>query len=268
MNHPRSPRAALVVWLVGAGAALAALLALGADRPGTPPLTRPSQWASWAADREVLDVVASCARVLAIAALGHLLVVTLAQLGVSLRGERSGRRGRWLGRVAPRFIGALTAAAVASASPAGADEAASSAGADRSLPAAATSGSAIQPGMGATMHLVVPGEETSLPWADDLEPASEADPSRSPEVGGEPQGDPASAPAAAGEWVVRPGDHLWGIAEEVLAEREGGEPSEATVRALWVRLIEANRDRLVDPEDPDLILPGQRLVLPPAPPRG
>ena len=32
--------------------------------------------------------------------------------------------------------------------------------------------------------------------------------------------------------------------------------------AYWRRLIEANRGRLVDPDDPDLVLPGQRFVLP------
>jgi nucleoid-associated protein YgaU len=31
----------------------------------------------------------------------------------------------------------------------------------------------------------------------------------------------------------------------------------------WRRLIDANRDRLVDPGNPDLLLPGQELVLPP-----
>jgi nucleoid-associated protein YgaU len=31
----------------------------------------------------------------------------------------------------------------------------------------------------------------------------------------------------------------------------------------WAQLVDANRDRLVDPDDPDLLLPGQVLVLPP-----
>jgi hypothetical protein len=31
----------------------------------------------------------------------------------------------------------------------------------------------------------------------------------------------------------------------------------------WRRLIDTNRDRLVDPGNPDLLVPGQELVLPP-----
>lgn len=61
--------------------------------------------------------------------------------------------------------------------------------------------------------------------------------------------------------TVRPGDHLWSIAEQHLAAR-GTPPAEDRVAAYWRRLIEANRDQLVDPTNPDLILPGQQFVLP------
>ena len=74
-----------------------------------------------------------------------------------------------------------------------------------------------------------------------------------------------AAPAAAApeEWVVELGDSLWTIAEETMADaRAGAAPSEADVTAYWRRLVEANRDRLAAPANPDLLLPGQRLVLP------
>ena len=257
MNRPRRQVVVLMAWLVGVTAALAVLLAVGADRPGTPPLTRPSDWRSWAAGRETPDLVAAGARLIAIAGLGYLLLITTAQLALGLRGRRQDRPSRCLGRGAPRFVCALAAAAVASGSAAGASESASGTASppDPSSHTAGAGGVVIQPGMGATMQLVAPDEETSLPWADDLAPA--------------PAGDTTPAPAAAapqarvaGEWVVRPGDHLWGIAEEVLTEHHGQDPTEAAIRDLWVGLIEVNRDRLVDLEDPDLILPGQRLVLP------
>ena len=34
------------------------------------------------------------------------------------------------------------------------------------------------------------------------------------------------------------------------------------VIAYWRRLVEANRGRLLDPGNPDLLVPGQELVLP------
>lgn len=63
-------------------------------------------------------------------------------------------------------------------------------------------------------------------------------------------------------WTVRSGDHLWRVAEHVLAVQLGRAPSDAQVVPYWQRLIEANRSRLPDPDNPDLVLPGLELVLP------
>ena len=71
--------------------------------------------------------------------------------------------------------------------------------------------------------------------------------------------------SAADTWVVGAGDHFWSIAAEVVAEASSTVPSDAHVDAYWRTLIAANRDRLVAPGNPDLILPGQTLVLPPVP---
>jgi hypothetical protein len=60
----------------------------------------------------------------------------------------------------------------------------------------------------------------------------------------------------AHEVVVRPGDSLWHLAEQALPV--GADAAE--VDAAWRRLHARNRE-VVGP-DPDLILPGQRLVLP------
>ena len=268
MNHPRRQVVGVVAWLTGLTTALATVLTVGAERPGSPPLTRPSSWRSWAAEREPLDVVAAGARVVAVVALAYLLIVTLADLAAGVLGARDRRRGRWLARITPRFVGALSAAAIAATSPAGADEAADAA---RVSPAHFDGSSqGIRAGLGATMQLVTPGEETSLPWAEDVRPsppddtssAAPAEQRHDPDQLPPPSRSGPEASAHPGEWVVRPGDHLWGIAEEVLAEREGAAPTDAEVHRLWVRLVDANRDRLVDPQDPDLILPGQRLVLP------
>ncbi len=81
-----------------------------------------------------------------------------------------------------------------------------------------------------------------------------------------PRPEPAQHPRTEAEtgtsWTVRSGDHLWHIAEATLVVRGGAAPDEATTAIYWRRLIAANRDRLVDPSNPDLILPGQVFVLP------
>jgi nucleoid-associated protein YgaU len=66
------------------------------------------------------------------------------------------------------------------------------------------------------------------------------------------------APEELRNHTVLPGEHFWGIAEQVVAERG----LTVSVADYWRLLIEANRSRLVDPDDPDLIHPGQVLVLP------
>ncbi len=71
------------------------------------------------------------------------------------------------------------------------------------------------------------------------------------------------APDIDATWRVEPGDHLWSIAARVVTDHLGGAPDERRIAAYWLDLIAANRDRLVDPDNPDLILPGQRLSLPP-----
>ena len=68
-----------------------------------------------------------------------------------------------------------------------------------------------------------------------------------------------TAPSTTDRWLVEPGDNLWAIAETVIAERSAT-PNRGSVAAYWSALLTANADRLVDP---DLIMPGQILYLPP-----
>lgn len=75
---------------------------------------------------------------------------------------------------------------------------------------------------------------------------------------------PPAAPAVdPARWVVEPGDSFWAIAEEVVATSGRPGAGERAVGRYWRQLIEANRARLVDPANPDLLLPGQQLVVPP-----
>jgi len=67
-------------------------------------------------------------------------------------------------------------------------------------------------------------------------------------------------------WTVEPGDHLWSIATETLQDSwSRSELTDAEIVGYWREVIEANRERLVEPDNPDLILPGQELLLPEAP---
>ena len=91
-----------------------------------------------------------------------------------------------------------------------------------------------------------------------------------------PEGAPPSAPRAppapatadaahttppGSSWTVEAGDSFWSIAAETVAPA-GGQPNDRQVRAYWRRLVEANRSRLIDAGNPDLLVPGQQLVLP------
>lgn len=65
--------------------------------------------------------------------------------------------------------------------------------------------------------------------------------------------------------VVAPGDSFWTIAEAEVSAADAPSPSAEVVAPYWRRLIEANQASLVEPGNPDLIHPGQRLTLPPDP---
>jgi len=80
--------------------------------------------------------------------------------------------------------------------------------------------------------------------------------------------DEASAAVANGVdatdlWLVESGDHFWSIAEETLADHLGRDDlKDDEVALYWRQLIAANEDRLVEPGNPDLLLPGQQIVVP------
>jgi nucleoid-associated protein YgaU len=94
--------------------------------------------------------------------------------------------------------------------------------------------------------LIYPGEETVLP------PVAAA------------SSEPAPVTRAQASHVVVEGENLWTIAQDHLAKARSGadEPTLREVTAYWQRVVEANRARLLS-GDPDLIYPGERIVLPP-----
>ena len=64
--------------------------------------------------------------------------------------------------------------------------------------------------------------------------------------------------------TVHPGDHLWGITRAVLGERLGRIPTAAEIVPVWRAVIAANTARLRS-DDPNLVFPGEQVVVPPSP---
>lgn len=71
-----------------------------------------------------------------------------------------------------------------------------------------------------------------------------------------------TTPSLPGTWTVKPGESFWSIAEQ-LARASSSAGSATTVGAIWSLLLEANRSNLVVPDLPDLLYPGQELIVPP-----
>ena len=81
----------------------------------------------------------------------------------------------------------------------------------------------------------------------------------------EPEPEPVAASTAPVDhdvWIVEPGDSFWTIARSAVTERADGDVDDRSIQEYWTKLIEANRDRLVDPTDADLLFTDQELVLP------
>lgn len=108
----------------------------------------------------------------------------------------------------------------------------------------------------------VPTGGGSTPAAGSPSSGDAARPARAQPSGAEPPRPPAPA-GSAGLVTVQPGQSLWSIASSVVAGRAGPAPTAAQIAPYWVRLMAANTARLPRPGDPNLIYPGQGLVLPP-----
>lgn len=61
--------------------------------------------------------------------------------------------------------------------------------------------------------------------------------------------------------LVEKGDHLWSISADHLEEQLARSPSAAEITPFWRQVIEMNQSQLRS-GDPDLIYPGETVVLP------
>lgn len=245
MSAPERRQAAVAAARLLAGAAaVGALLALTDDGLPNVPWRSPGTVAAWADHHgPSLAGMAVVHDAVAVGAGFAALLGGLHLVAALLPGRHGARAAAVTGRLTPTLLraGLGLAAATATTVP-GAAAAAETTDPEDSTEPSDAAPEVTPPVDTATMtHL---GTVAATPIAP---PRPEA-----PLVGSSPD-----------RWVVAPGDHLWSIAEETLADHLGRPPTDAEVVPYWRLVIEANRDRLVHRDDPDLILPGQELVLPP-----
>lgn len=257
----------IVLWVSACAGALALLWAVEETRFAPPP-PNPAGWSRWASGRDVLDATAGVSRVLATVALGYLLFASVAHL-LALAWGPAGLR-RITARLSPAPVAALAATAVLGGSPLAAA---------MGSPGPHTGGDDDPGGIPAPVMRVIdddaPGTATTTPtttptttstttsttMATDT-PVTEAgrEAATSPPPPQAPGGSTSGVQAL--DYTVTPGDNLWSIAHRRVRIGLGREPTEAEIRGYWLALIELNVPRMVEPGNPDLLLPGQELRLP------
>lgn len=241
-------------WIVALVATILLLNRLGSGQLSTPPLLDRSELQLWLDDRDAVVAAFALVRLVGLALAWYLLVVTV--LGLAARLSR---------------IPALVRLADLATLPAVRKLLGAVAGIGITASAASLMAANLLPdqgggpgGSGAMADTTVVLQR--LPESDDVIlrrlPEGE-DGTATLRVD---DGTTEQAPAPPTEWTAAPGDHLWHVAETTLADAWGRAPTDDEVAPFWQYLVEVNRDRLVDPDNPDLIHPGQTFRLLPAPP--
>lgn len=258
-------RTGTVVPLVGLTAAVVGLHLLGRGELAAPPIGSLAHLEQWLATRSPVGATLAVVRLGALAVGYHLLVA----LALATAARRRGRTA--LARLAARttlpafrhLVGAVAGVGLTAATAAPAGPALAAAVAQQRLPAepapASTSTATLARLPGGAVALDHLGSEATGPTgrATLVHVA--------PAPAGATAADPvAPEPAPAGRvHVVRPGDHLWALAEAELASVAGGTPAADAVDDYWMRVVRANPQVV----DPDLLFPGDEVVLPPIPGR-
>ncbi len=67
-------------------------------------------------------------------------------------------------------------------------------------------------------------------------------------------------------WTIERGDHLWHVADAVLERAWARAPTPSEIDSYWRVLVAANRHSLADPNNADLVFPGQVMTVPAPPP--
>lgn len=248
MSAPTDRRRALVqvaAMVIGLVAAIGLLTWMGRGPLGVPSVLEPEAWRRWAAGKDAAVLVFAALRLITLVLAWYLLGATL--VGAAARLLHSTR----LMTVADVVTVPAVRRLLQSALGVGLATAALTAG----------SGSAPPPAPAVSVAAA------TLPDSDPVEMR----PLTTERIRMRPAATPAPPPVVQAEptperqWTVEPGQHFWSIAEQVLADEWQRQPSEEETTVYWERLVRANRDRLIDPGNPDLIVPGQQFRLPPTP---
>jgi hypothetical protein len=285
----------LIAWLGGLIVGTALFHALGSGPLAAPPLD-PAGWSAWLAERDALIAAVAVLRLVVLALSWYLVGATT--IGIAARLARAARLVRVADTLTVPFVRRLLQATlglslatsmVVSAMPSGSLQvpveessvslSAMPPGSSDALPSRVAASEAELRAVtadqeeGVTLERLPPsGRPLPLELVERArERARAADGAVSAEAEGEAESVPDLARDADGsidrgvdEYVVTPGDSLWSIAEATLVADER-EPDDEAVATYWRAVVEANRDALTDPENPDLIFPGQVVRLPELP---
>jgi nucleoid-associated protein YgaU len=259
----------LGAWCFYLGASLWALEFAGRGDLASPPFTDPGALLAWPEAVGLGPAVGACARLIALVCAWYLLAITL--LGALVRVSGFSRAVKSIDLVTPRWLRPLLEGAgvwtAASLTLVGTPLIAASVGPVERAASTASLAVASEKPQRASPTAVHAAQGPVLASPTTIGPAAST-------PGAPPEQVEGPAPISASDsrahdktepatWTVAPGDHFWRIAAETLAESMAVGPRKRQVAAYWLALIEANRDRLVVADNPDLLYPGQVLVLPP-----
>lgn len=249
MTDRRPPALDLAGYVLALMATLFGLHLLDAGALAAPPfLAGTGALQRWLEARDAAAAVFALMRLGAVIVTFYLLVTALAAL--ALRAMGAGRAANLAEAVS------LPAARRLVQAVAGVSLAASAVGVAGALTAPGAAGAAVRRASSeqvVSMH-PLPEDEVvmqRLPDLPDLPDLTHLHSERAP---------------APGSWTIRPGDHFWRVAEEVLTSAWGRRARGQEITTYWRQLVEANRGRLVDANNDDLLIPGQVIELPAPPP--
>ena len=293
----------LIAWLGGLVVGTVLFHALGSGPLAAPPRD-PAGWSAWLAERDAIVAAVALLRLVVLALSWYLVGATTigiaARLAPAARLVRAADALTvpFVRRLLQTTLGVTLATTMAvSAMPSGSVQPSSNAS-SVTLSASSIDGPAeAADGAEVELRAVAAGEEDATGGEGDgvtlerLEPADRplplellerareqapmpeadaADTDTGPDVGADTATDRSAtvaggAEARSDEYVVTAGDSLWSIAETALVADGEHSLDDEAVATYWLLVVEANRDALADPQNPDLIFPGQVVRLPPLP---
>lgn len=286
----------LIAWMGALLVGLAAFHGLGRGPMAAPPVTDPGAWGDWAAARDPLVAAVAVLRLVVLALAWYLVGVTT--VGLVARLLRAARLVRVADALTVPMVRHLLQSALGvglATAMVGAATVPASSTAPRVATDHATMEAPAEPGAGhvsLVRYAADDAEVTMAPAVDDAE-VTMARTEPTEDAGGAPVSmrllEEAGTDPPAGEVTMRPsgrdepgeatlraveqgpgtdahrvaaGESLWSIAQDALADRWDREPTEGEVLDYWERVIERNRDALPDPDNPDLLFPGDEVELP------